>query len=210
LAVWTNCEVAHDEEFNVWYSSQHLAERFAVPGFLSARRYVSINARQRHLAFYETESAAVLSAAPYLERLHNPTDWSRRTMAWFRDTNRSVFHQVIDSGAGIGSIVQSYDLAPDAGAEIDYTDLLRPLARAVMQSPAMVRLRLWRGDTETSSLASVERSLRPAPDVSSAWTLLLEAESEGALDTAQRIVADRAIAGLAAPQRYRLLRALSR
>jgi hypothetical protein len=82
LLTMTEPPPAMEEEFNAWYDTEHLPERLAIPGFLSARRWVAeLDPGQgKHLATYELESPAVLGSAPYLARFRNPTPWSRRAL----------------------------------------------------------------------------------------------------------------------------------
>ncbi len=71
-----------EEEFNAWYDDEHMAERLAVPGFRSARRWVA-DAKPgegKYLATYELVSLGVLTSAVYLARLNNPTPWSKRSL----------------------------------------------------------------------------------------------------------------------------------
>ena len=42
LMVWAEVPAAKEPEFNRWYNEEHLAERMAVPGFLSAARYEAV------------------------------------------------------------------------------------------------------------------------------------------------------------------------
>ena len=39
LVVLTNAVAGQEEEFNEWYSNQHLGDVIAVPGFVSAQRF---------------------------------------------------------------------------------------------------------------------------------------------------------------------------
>ena len=70
LLTLTEPPPAMEEEFNAWYDEEHLPERLAIPGFRSARRWVS---GRTYLATYELDSAAVLQSAAYLARFHNQT-----------------------------------------------------------------------------------------------------------------------------------------
>ena|ERR1700761_3161864 len=64
--VMSNALPGRDAEFNEWYTHQHLADVMAVPGFVSARRFVLVDAaaegapKQRYLALYNirTDDAA--------------------------------------------------------------------------------------------------------------------------------------------------------
>jgi len=71
-----------EEEFNAWYDTEHLAERLAIPGFRSARRWVADCApgEGKYLATYELDSPAVLASTGYLSRFENQSPWSRRCL----------------------------------------------------------------------------------------------------------------------------------
>ncbi len=80
LAIWLDVEPAAEADFNDWYARQHMPERLSVPGFLRGRRYAATGDSLPYFTLYEVENAAVLSSAPYLERLNTPTDWTRRVL----------------------------------------------------------------------------------------------------------------------------------
>ena len=77
LLTLTEPPPAMEEEFNAWYDTEHLAERLAIPGFRSARRWVC---EGTYLATYELDSPEVLQSKPYLEKFRNQTPWSRRCL----------------------------------------------------------------------------------------------------------------------------------
>jgi len=78
----TEPPAAMEEEFNAWYDSEHLAERLAIPGFRSARRWVAelATGEGKYLATYELDSTAVLRSAQYRARFEAPTPWTRRCL----------------------------------------------------------------------------------------------------------------------------------
>ena len=86
LLTMTEPPPAMEEEFNAWYDDEHLAERLAVTGFRSARRWVAASAPTiapgsgKYLATYELDSAGVLFTPEYVARLQNQTPWSRRCL----------------------------------------------------------------------------------------------------------------------------------
>jgi hypothetical protein len=71
-----------EEEFNAWYDDEHMAERLAIPGFRSARRWVTDcpPGEGKYLATYELDSSSVLESPDYLARFKNQTPWSRRCL----------------------------------------------------------------------------------------------------------------------------------
>lgn len=72
MVVGTNPVVGREDEFNEWYSTEHIPDLLAVPGIVSARRYVALDEpdaedaepQYRYLALYEIEGSipAVLGA----------------------------------------------------------------------------------------------------------------------------------------------------
>jgi hypothetical protein len=61
LFVFSDCkDPAREQEFNDWYSNVHLPDMLAVPGMISATRWMSASSRpgehRRYLAMYEMET----------------------------------------------------------------------------------------------------------------------------------------------------------
>jgi hypothetical protein len=63
LVVLTNAVDGRDDDFNAWYDEVHLRDICAIPGMISARRYMAApvqpgpdSARWRYLAIYEIET----------------------------------------------------------------------------------------------------------------------------------------------------------
>ncbi|HEU5194217.1 MAG TPA: hypothetical protein VFW70_05705, partial [Methylomirabilota bacterium] len=78
LMVWADVPADKEAEFNRWYNEEHLAERLAIPGFLSAARYEAVKGGPKHLAVYELESAAVMESPAYKKVQANPTPWTQK------------------------------------------------------------------------------------------------------------------------------------
>jgi hypothetical protein len=111
-----------EEEFNAWYDGEHLAERLAIPGFRSARRWVADvpPGAGKYLATYELDSVAVLTSQEYLRRFENPTPWSKRCLGRAVVFRRWVCEQIEPGHA---------DLHPDAKGISLGVELAVPLQR---------------------------------------------------------------------------------
>src|ERR1700736_103268 len=114
-----------EAEFNRWYDREHLEERVAIEGFLEARRYVSHQGSPKYLCLYSTESFDVLDSPTYRAVLANPTDWSRKTMARFKNMIRAVARITISRGQGRGAALGIIRLRPVAGSEESLRTALR-------------------------------------------------------------------------------------
>lgn len=100
-----------------WHTHEHFPERLGVPGFLRASRWVAVDAEPRYLVLYEVEALAVLSGAPYLQRLNNPTPWTAKMMPGFRGMVRGFCAATASAGDGFGHALYSVRYTVKPGAE---------------------------------------------------------------------------------------------
>lgn len=110
-------DTADDEDFNRWYDREHLEERVAIEGFIEARRYVAHSGGPKYLCLYSTTTIEVLDSPAYRARLANATDWSKKSMARFKNMIRAVARITISRGQGRGAVLGIVRLRPDAGSE---------------------------------------------------------------------------------------------
>src|ERR1700720_4096063 len=116
---------SHEAEFNRWYDREHLEERVAIDGFLEARRYVAHQGSPKYLGLYSTETFEVLDSPAYRKALANQTDWSRKTIARFKNMIRAVARVTISHGVGRGAALGIIRLRPYAGGEDKLREALR-------------------------------------------------------------------------------------
>ena len=76
--VWADVPADKEVEFNRWYNEEHLDELLAIPGVLSAGRYIAVSGSPKYLACYELENPEVRDTPEYQEHLIRPTEWSKR------------------------------------------------------------------------------------------------------------------------------------
>jgi hypothetical protein len=98
LAVWTDIPANVEEDFNHWYDEEHLAERVAIPGFLNARRYVSLQGRPKYIALYDTVDVQVLQSATYKKGLESSTPWTQRVRPHFQNFVRNEYEMILTLG----------------------------------------------------------------------------------------------------------------
>jgi hypothetical protein len=103
LLTMTEPPAAMEEEFNAWYDDEHLAERLAIPGFRSAKRWVADvpPGQGKYLGTYELDSSEVLQSKEYLARFNNQTPWSRRCLSKCVAFRRWACEQVAPGHAAI-------------------------------------------------------------------------------------------------------------
>ncbi|MBB4615040.1 DUF4286 family protein [Novosphingobium taihuense] len=57
LVAFSNAAEGRDDDFNTWYDQQHLPDVCAIPGFISAERFVCAGeGPHKYMAIYEIET----------------------------------------------------------------------------------------------------------------------------------------------------------
>jgi hypothetical protein len=156
LAIWNDCRAGREAEFEAWFQGEHLQERLAVPGFLFGRRHQAISGGSGYFNFYLTESPAVLTSAPYLERLDHPTPMTRTIMSEiFINMNRTVCRRTHRVGAfrGAYTVTARFNETPQTA------ELSQPLD-TMMANPAIATGEIWMALDPAGMPVSMEEQLR--------------------------------------------------
>jgi hypothetical protein len=116
---------ADEADFNRWYDREHLLERVAIEGFLEARRYLAHHGSPKYLCLYSTATFEVLDSPTYRTALMNPTEWSKKSLARFKNMIRAVARITISRGQGRGAALGIIRLRPAAGGADELRAALR-------------------------------------------------------------------------------------
>jgi hypothetical protein len=101
VAMWWDISPEARSEFEHWHSSEHMPERLAIPGFLRGTRWIALSGEPSYFVLYEAAELSTITSGAYLERLNNPTPWSRRMMPEHRNMARSLCLVRAAYGAGL-------------------------------------------------------------------------------------------------------------
>jgi hypothetical protein len=184
LLVWMNVEPAGREDFDAWYTREHIPERVGVPGFFNGSRYEAVNGDPRFLAVYDTESAEVLSSAAYLERLNNPTPWTQRVMPMFRDTVRSAGRLIGDRGEGIGGFLRTFRVEPQPGRQEHLRQALSaPILERLAECDGVVRVRCAEAVDTGHGKDTAETAMR-GKDETATFVVLVDGTDAALLEAA--------------------------
>lgn len=159
IAIWCRIDAPLRAEHDAWHSGEHLPERLGIPGFLRGRRCRAADeaAAWPYFILYEVRDASVMTSPAYLERLNNPSPWSRKMFASCR-LSRTLCRVAESRGNGVGGEVLTLQnpgqVAIDAIASTSGVTAVHLLERdASLERPRTSEEALRGGD------ASVERVL---------------------------------------------------
>ncbi|MBT2324319.1 hypothetical protein J7E62_18390 [Variovorax paradoxus] len=166
-----------EDDFNLWFDTEHLPERVAIPGFLEARRYESLSSPVRYLQIYSAVDFEALDGAAYRAALANQTQWSIHHITRFIEPTRVVGRLVLSCGQARGAAVVLVRLRPKEGARMvpglqSYCGL--------MDVPGVVSVHFVEGDARLSKPVTIAG---PHPGSEDSYVIV---ECAGA-DLAQRI-----------------------
>lgn len=141
-----------EDDFNLWFDTEHLPERVAIPGFLDARRYESLSTPTRYLQIYSATDIAVLDSAPYRAALARQTDWSMHHITRFIAPTRVVGRLVSSRGSCRGVAVVLVRLRPRAGMAMQ--PALDPYL-GLVDAPGVLSVHFVEADAELSKPVTV-------------------------------------------------------
>jgi hypothetical protein len=173
IAIWCAIDAPLRAEHDAWHSGEHLPERLAIPGFLRGRRCRAENdaAEWPYFILYEVRDASVMTSPAYLERLNNPTPWSRKIFAACR-LSRTLCRVVASKGTGAGGSVLTSFEAGDA-AEI-------------LRLPGVTGVHVLERDASLERPRTSEEGLRRGADESVERLLVVEGHDLAAVKLAGR------------------------
>ena len=170
-------DAADDQEFNVWYDREHLAERVAIDGFLEARRWIAVEASPKYFCTYSTAAFEDLSSPASKKALANQTARSTKNISGFKNMIRAVGRITASRGQGRGGALCVVRLRPGAGS----AEALRTKLRELMDPgmlPGIISMHLIESDPQLSK--SLTEPDKPNPGAGD-WFLLIEGTDTSAV-----------------------------
>src|SRR5579863_3258907 len=141
-----------EEEFNDWYDTEHIRDRGANPGFLTALRFVCLEGWPKYLALYDIESIKALSTPEYVASSGaNHSVWSKRVISRVTGLYRAEGVQVQPVDAVTGSkgsatrlvLLRFRGLQPENESHV-----ARGLDQTYGSRPELLQCRLFRSTYE--------------------------------------------------------------
>lgn len=188
LVMWCDIAPEHHAAHDEWHSNEHFLERLGIPGFLRARRGVSISGNApRYFVLYEVDQLATIASPAYLARLNNPSVWTRSIMALVQRLSRTPSQVTASHGSGIGAYIQAVRLTPrddGAGSSELRRWLVETALPSLMSQPGVVGAHLLEHAPAWAPQATHEQALRGRADDTADWILVVEGYSAANLESA--------------------------
>ncbi|TQI73979.1 hypothetical protein FHT98_1717 [Bosea sp. AK1] len=163
LGIWHDVEDSYVEEYLRWHSFEHLPERLALPGFVSAERHELIEGPgQRFCCFLDVKDREAFRSPDYQARLDSPTEWTRRLMPRYSRIHRALCEKRWEMGTGLSGVSACIRIASN-GDETLRTQLHK-ICSDLLEQQAIARARLGEIDQVLTNIESEEKRLRRNED----------------------------------------------
>jgi hypothetical protein len=172
LMVYCDVAAEHEEEFNRWYNDEHIPERLAIPGVLSAARYKAMAGGPTYLACYKLASADAWHAEAWQQRLKHPTAWSKRMApsvigtAYIRNLYRRIYPQNVPAASVLLVGRMSVPAELEATFNEAYNHERLPLCLGI---PGYIRARRFEAVMGAPKYTTVHEMTSPNVWKSQAW-----------------------------------------
>ncbi len=196
VAIWCDVALQARDEFDDWHAHEHMPERLSIPGFLRGSRWVA-DSGPGYFMLYEARSEAAVTSGPYLERLNDPTSWSRKMMPHHRNMVRSVCRVEASFGAGLGQALLTVRFSSEE-AKPASAWLTTELLPKVPSRKGLVAARLLRNIALPDAQQTTEQKLRGGDAVADRIVLINGYSAQALASLAARELNDLpgAVAGL--------------
>lgn len=184
VAMWWNIAPDMRAEFEDWHTHEHMPERLAIPGFLRGTRWIAASGEPSYFVLYEVTDLETLTGGPYLERLNDPTPWSRKMMPHHRNMVRSLCEVRASFGRGVAQALATLriEVADDA-------------LSALPERKGLSAAHLLESRPTTGMPQTTEQKIRGG-DAEARWVALIGGYDVDAVAAASREVAPRAAAAI--------------
>jgi hypothetical protein len=112
VAMWWDISPEVRAEFEDWHTHEHMPERLSIPGFLRGTRWIALSGEPSYFILYEAARWATITAGAYVERLNDPTPWSRKMMPHHRNMMRSLCRVRASAGGGVPGVLATLRFSP--------------------------------------------------------------------------------------------------
>lgn len=180
---WSDVAVENRPAYYEWHNREHMPGAVALNGFLRGRRYLAARAERSFLMLYEIADISVLVGEEYMTKVENPSDLTRRTTPFIKNSIRGLTHVKCSLGYAIGGHALTLRFDPRDGGDDELGDyLIHQALPRIAERADIVGAHLCVTDKPVSSVVTTER--RGRPTIVPNWIVILEGISREAVDNA--------------------------
>ena len=190
LVNWGGIVKSKEKEYNEWHSKEHMPERISLPGFLRGLRAVGISGtdlNHKYFMMYEAEQKEVFVSTKYLERLNNPTEWTKEILSNYLSPSRTICSVISSKSIGIGTFLSTIRFLGNNILNSHNVENLKSYTPKILRLNGITGMHIILGDSSFGQMNTVEkkyRSLQGLNDQLVSQAVIIEGLNYRSLETA--------------------------
>ncbi len=192
LVNWGGIVEEKDIEYNEWHSKQHMPERISLPGFLRGLRAVGIpgtNINHKYFMMYEAERKEVFTSKKYLERLNNPTKWTKEILSHYLSPSRTICSVISSKSIGVGGYFSTIRFLGENIPNNQNVENLKPFLPKILKLNGITGMHIILGDSSYGQMNTEEKKYRSSQGLNDqivSQAVIIEGLNYPSLETAIR------------------------
>ena len=163
LVNWGGIVEVKELEYNEWHSKEHMPERISLPGFLRGLRAVGISGtdiNHKYFMMYEAERKEVFVSKKYLERLNNPTDWTKDILSNYLSPSRTICSVISSKSIGVGGYISTIRFLGNEILKNQNVEYLKTATSIILKLNGITGMHVLMGDSSFGQMNTQEKKIR--------------------------------------------------
>ena len=163
LVNWGGIVEAKEIEYNEWHTKEHMPERLSLPGFLRGLRAVGIpgtDLNHKYFMMYEAERKEVFISRKYLERLNNPTEWTKEILSNYLSPSRTVCSVISSKSIGLGCYFSTVRFLGENIEDNHNVENLKSFTPKILKINGVTGMHVILGDSSYGQMKTEEKKYR--------------------------------------------------
>ena len=163
LVNWGGIVEVKELEYNEWHSKEHMPERISLPGFLRGLRAVGISGtdiNHKYFMMYEAERKEVFVSKKYLERLNNPTDWTKDILSNYLSPSRTICSVISSKSIGVGGYISTIRFLGNEILKNQNVEYLKTATSIILKLNGITGMHVLIGDSSFGQMNTQEKKIR--------------------------------------------------
>ena len=163
LVNWGGIIPDKEEDYNQWHSKEHMPERISLPGFLRGYRAMEIegtNLNHKYFMMYEAKNKEVFVSKEYLERLNNPTKWTKEILSNYISPSRTICSVISSKSIGSGNFILTVRFLNEQFKKNHELEQLKLFIKEVTEFQNITGMHFLEGDNSFGQMNTEEKKYR--------------------------------------------------
>ena len=163
LVNWGGIVEDKEIEYNEWHSKEHMPERISLPGFLRGLRAVGIpgtDVNHKYFMMYEAEAKEVFVSLKYLERLNNPTEWTKDILSNYLSPSRTICSVISSKSIGVGGYLATIRFLGENILNNNKVEDLKSFTPIILKLNGITGMHVIIGDSSYGQMNTEEKKYR--------------------------------------------------